>query len=149
MADYRPPPLLRLPLHLANVLFGGLLAACIAIVVVFLGIDRATPVGLFVGCGGVCVVFMLVNACLLSTRLRVTEDSVALRLWPWKRTIPWAGARVERVARGPIVVGVRVSGADGRRLWLSSTWFRDFDTAAIEMKAVAERRGAEGADVTP
>jgi hypothetical protein len=149
MSDYRPPPLLRLPLHLANVLFGGLLAACVAIIAVLSIIDRASPVAPFAVCGGVCVAFVILNACLLSARLRVTADSVSLRLWPLKRTIPWQGARLERVARGASVIGIRVVGEDGKRLWLSATWFRDFAAAAIEMRTAAGRHGVPCEDVTP
>jgi len=140
---YRPSSLIRWPLHLMNGLLVVAILAVAGCVAAFRLVGLEPPWALAIVGAGVCVVLLFVNLAAAGLRLVVNERGVSLRVWPWRRLVPWEGAEVERIEGPDGISGARIRGG-GKALWLSAAWFRDFEVAMSEIEAGAARRGNGG-----
>jgi hypothetical protein len=147
VGQYRPSPVIRWPLHLLNVLLTITILALIGVSVALVHLEEEPPWAL-VGVGsGICLLFFAFNLAVASLELRLDGAGVGLRAWPWRRRIPWQGAEVRKIVRPVGVIGVRIIGESGEKVWISQAWFSEFDEALAEIESMARERGVEVLEV--
>jgi hypothetical protein len=142
VGEYRPSPLVRWPLHLLNVLLSITILALVAVVVLYRYMELEPPWALVWTGGGICLFFFLLNLSVATLRLWLDEQQARLRIWPFKRRVPWRGAEIRKVVRPVGVTAVRIVGADGKKIWVSQAWFGDFEDALAEIERLAGDAGA-------
>jgi len=124
---------------LLNVILLITILALVGVSLVLIRLDEEPP-WVLTGVGtGVCLLFFWFNLAIATLRLRVDERGVRLRVWPWRRLIPWRRAEVRKIVRPVGIIGVRIVGDQGRKIWVSAAWFTEFEVALAEI----ERRANE------
>jgi len=140
VGEYRPSPVVRWPLHLLNVLLVITILALVGVSLLLVRLEEEPPWALVGVGGGICLLFFAVNLTIVSLRLRLDDRGARLRVWPWRRLIPWEGAEVRKIVRPVGVVGVRIVGASGDKIWVSQAWFKGFDETLAEIERFAAER---------
>lgn len=135
---FRPSPAVRWPLYATNAVLLLLVLALLAVGYLRDEIADA-PSTLTLGAALlVCFFFLAVNSAVAGVAVALDSRGLVLCVWPFRRSISWEGCAVEKIVRPPVgVTALRLVAADGRSLWLSAGWFRDFEGlhAAVESRA--------------
>ena len=101
------------------------------------------PRGLILWGLGLTAVFFLLNWTLASVALVVEETGVLLTSLIWRKRLPFAGSTIEKIIRPVGIVGIRIRSANGDKLWLSASWFDDFDRLHRDMEKCAIAKGGK------
>ena len=148
MAEYKPSPLVRWPLHLLSAMMALVILLLVGTGLFFRYLDEPLPWPLLLCGGGVCLFFIALNTAVAGLRLTIGEAEAVLAVGPWRRRAPYAGARLVKEIAGTGVAAVRLHpGGGGRRLWLSPAWFREFDAALAELERRVAGAGGEVREV--
>ena len=141
---YRPSLVIRLPLYALNVLLGLIIVTVVVLAIVLhFMMEAEVPWGIFVTSACVCVTLFLFNMLICSLKLRLTKSGARLTVWPWSRYLAWSDCRFQRIEGPDGVIAVRLVGANGKKLWISSAWFQNFEKLHADMEDKTRTSGGK------
>ena len=141
---FRLQPVLRWPLYLMN----GFLLVALALLIgfsLFLSTvpETETPWTLTIWGAGITTVFFTVNWTIISVALILDENTVSLSSLLWRKRLLLADSTVEKIIRPMGLVGIRIRSANGDKLWLSASWFENFDRLHRDVEKYAIAAGGK------